>query len=1145
MDLHSVQDRYVRKGRINYKLMMKMSIFYVMLLALSMQLLVAAPVRSQELTKRHITIELKDESLLSAIKKIEQASGILFAYPPNAISKFTHISLARANRTVDATLIEILRNTNIQYREVDSSVVLFVKRDDDVTAAEPQQPVVVTGRILDDKTGDLIVGATVVEKGNPANGTTTNELGEFKLPVTLVTGKTAVLEVRFLGYETKSLTVTKSGAFIVKLTTSAKALDAVVVTGLYSRPAENFTGAAASYTKEELNKVTGNGVLNALRALDPSFQIPDNLLNGSNPNALPDVTIRGGNSLGSLNSTSSGVAFDYTTRPNTPLFIMDGFEVTLQRVVDLDLNRIAKVTILKDAAATAIYGSRAANGVVVLETVRPHEGKLRVSYTGSVVTELPDLKGYDLVNAKEKLQLEQEAGLYNGYTIPVWQEQKAFMYNYRLAEVAKGINTDWMSKPLRNSVGSTHNLYVEGGSETVMYGMTGTYNSTEGVMKGSSRQNITGNTYLSYRYKNFLFRNDLTLNYNKAVNSNYGSFYTYTQLNPYWTPYDEHGNMKYYLEDIRFYDNSSLALYTNPMYNTSLHTLDQTNYQNVTNNFFAQWQAKEWLRFSGRFSYQRQTDGSDKFLPAQHTDFAAIPADQYYLKGSYTKGYGLKNTLDGSFTVDMNKTLGKHLFFSSLGTTLRQDKYSAEQYTATGFPNDRLDEISMGSGYQQDTRPLGLEGLTRLLGYFANVSYAYDNRYLLDVSYRLDGSSQFGSNKRFAPFWSVGGGWNLHKENFLKHNNIINRLKLRYSYGYTGSSNFNSYLALTTSQYYLSQDYLYHLGTSLLGYGNPNLAWQQTIKSNFGIDATLFNKLDIVANYFQEKTQGTVVAITTAPSTGFSTYMDNMGDVVSKGYELNLRYTIFSNLKNRDTWSVFVNAFHVSNKIERVSNTLKELNKKNTDSLSAAPLPRYAEGRSTTAIWAVPSLGIDPASGREIYLTRNGKTTNDYDPLDQVIVGDSRPALEGTFGSNFELKGIGVNVYFRYRVGGDAYNQTLVDRVENADLKMNVDRRVYEQRWKKPGDITFYKGVVDNEGYTITSATYATSRFVQKDNWLSLESASVYYRLSTELNRKLRLQDTKITVYSGQLFYLSSIKRERGLDYPFSRSFTLQVQTTF
>ncbi|WP_177192387.1 SusC/RagA family TonB-linked outer membrane protein [Chitinophaga arvensicola] len=1130
---------------------MKIIFLYFFLLTMSAQLLTAASVSGQELGKKTITLGLKDETLHGAIRKIEQASGFLFAYPPTAVAKYKHINLPAASRSVSATLNAVLENTNLAYREVDSSVILFVKPasragiTDNEEADQQQPPVVITGRILDEKNGDHIVGATIIEKGNKVlNGTTSNEVGAFSIPVTLSGGK-ATLMISYVGYETKEVEVRKSATLTVKLSTSSKSLNAVVVTGLFSRPAENFTGAASSYTKEELTKVAGNNVLSALRALDPSFQMPENINNGSNPNALPNVVVRGGNSLGSLNGTNQSSVYDFTTNPNTPLFIMDGFEVSLQRVNDLDMNRIAKVTILKDAAATSIYGSRAANGVIVLETIRPREGSLRVTYTGSVVAELPDLKGYDLVNSKEKLQLEKEAGLYNGYPNPVWQERKDFMYNYRLAEVAKGVNTDWLSVPLRNGIGSTHNLYLEGGSDAVMYGMSGTYNNFEGVMKGSGRKNISGNTYLSYRYKKFLFRNDLTLNFNKAVNSPYGSFYTYTTLNPYWSPYDENGKAKYYLEDIRFNDGSRLASAINPVYDVSLHTLDQYSQQNITNNFFAQWQAKEWLRFTGRFAYQRTTNGSDQFLPAQSTAFDSIPVERSYDKGSYTKGYGLRNTLDGSFMIDVNKSFDRHMFFGSLGTTIREDKLSAESYTVSGFPNDKLDQVTLGNGYKTGARPFGTEGITRLLGYFANVSYAYDNRYLLDVSYRLDGSSQFGSSKRFASFWSVGGGWNLHKERFLQNSRAINMLKLRYSYGYTGSSNFASYLGLTTSKYYTDQDYLYHLGTTLMGFGNPNLAWQQTAKSNFGLDGTFFNRLNITANYFEEKTKGSVVAITTAPSTGFSMYMDNMGDVVSKGYEVKLNYTIFSNPRNRDSWSVFANGMHIKNKIEKISNTLEQLNKKNTDSFSTAPLARYAEGRSTTAIWAVPSLGIDPATGREIYRTRNGGTSMEYDPLDQVIVGDARPILEGTFGTNFEKRGIGVNLYFRYRVGGDAYNQTLIDRVESADMKLNVDRRVFEQRWKKPGDVTFFKGIVDANGYTITSTTYATSRFVQKDNWLSLENASVYYRLSDAQNRQIHLHDTKITFFTSQLFWWSSIKRERGLAYPFSRSFTLQLQTTF
>jgi hypothetical protein len=197
-------------------------------------------------------------------------------------------------------------------------------------------------------------------------------------------------------------------------------------------------------------------------------------------------------------------------------------------------------------------------------------------------------------------------------------------------------------------------------------------------------------------------------------------------------------------------------------------------------------------------------------------------------------------------------------------------------------------------------------------------------------------------------------------------------------------------------------------------------------------------------------------------------------------------------------------------------------------------------------IWAVQSLGIDPASGNELFLTRDGKITDVYSPLDQVIVGDRTPTLQGTFGTNMEINGIGLNVYLRFNFGGDAYNQTLIDRVENALVSMyNVDRRVFEERWTKPGDVAFYRAIVNYAGQENPNIAYATSRFVQRNNFLTGESASVYYRFSDRLNKRLGVQNTKVTLFTGQLFRIGSVKQERGLDYPFAHNFTVQLQTTF
>jgi TonB-linked SusC/RagA family outer membrane protein len=1097
-----------------------------------------------------VTLTEKNVSLEKIFKVIRQQTGYDFWYESALLKKAGNTSVDLKNVPLNQALDAVLLNMPLSYKIVGRIIVVKEKEETTNASSPSDKYVTVKGRVIDTKTGEPIIGANIMIKGS-GKGTSTNKQGEFS--ITAIDGN--LLIVSFVGYETKEVAVKDGETVLVRLTISSASMKEMVVTGIYSRPKANFTGAATSFTSEELGRVTNGNVLTALKALDPSLQLPENINLGSNPNALPDVVVRNGNSLVDISQANKPNPFNYANSPNTPLFILDGFETTLQRINDLDMNRIVKVDILKDAAATAIYGSRAANGVIVIETLRPQSGKLRVTYTGNIEVETPDLSGYDLLNASEKLDLEQKVGVYKDL-YPSWEEPLTYFYASRKRAVESGVNTDWLAQPVRTGIGHKHNIYVEGGSQDVQYGIGGTYSNRAGAMKGSYRENITGNSYFSYRYKSLAIRNDFSLAFNKGVNSPYGSFQQYAQLNPYWSPYDSAGNLVIYLEDVRNLDGVRLIEFDqynnldgqkpgrplNPLYNAHLNTKDQSTYQNINNNLQAQWQVTQSLRFSGRLAYTRQTDESDLFLPAQHSSFNATPT---FDKGSYTRGYGKRTRIESMLTADVNKHYDKHLFFGTAGVNIQEDKFNTSSYKVIGFTSSSLNQPTLGNRFVDGSKPTGTESISRLVGFLSNLSYAYDSRYLLDLSWRLDGSSQFGARNTYAPFWSAGIGWNLHNESVLKNLPYINRFKLRYSVGYTGSQNFASFLGIPTSQYYTSQDYRGIIGTYLLGYGNPDLQWQKTFKQNLGVDLTLFNKLDIAANYFIEKTEGSIGSVTTASSTGFNNYSDNIGDISSKGWELQARFNIISRPATRDYWSVFVNMFHVQGKIERVSNTLEEINKIANTTRSTTPVTRYAVGQSTTALWAVPSLGIDPSTGLEIYINRDGKLTSIYDPRDQVVAGDTRANIEGTFGTNFEMKGIGFNIFFRFRTGGQAYNQTLVDRVENVSYKYyNVDRRVYEQRWMKPGDLTFFKGFTNAAGQGLEN-TNLTSRFVQDDNLLACESISVYYRLSDELNRKIKLQNTRITFYTSDLFRFSSIKRERGIIYPFSHSYTLQLQTTF
>lgn len=1132
------------------KLCRVMKITALLLLAFCLQLSAKSFSQKMTLTGKNLPIK-------TVFNAIEKQTGYVVFGNKELLELSSNVTVDAHDMPLNQFLQESLKNQTFTYEIADKTIILSKKKitpppvqEQIFQAPAPPPPQEIKGVIKADKSNDPLVGATVAIKGSKT-ATTTDNKGQFAIQA----DKGARLVFSYVGFADKELVVKDAGSLEVFLETTTQSMNDIVVTGVFARPKANFTGAATSYTAEELSRVTNNNVLTALKSLDPSFQIPENINLGSNPNVLPDAVLRSGNSLVDISQTNT-TPFNYANNANTPLFILDGFEVSLQRINDLDMNRITKVDILKDAAATAIYGSRAANGVIVIETIRPKSGKLQVTYTGNLSVETPDLTSYDLLNATEKLELENAAGVYK-YSWNFREQDLAFYYNARLAEVKRGVSTDWISQPVRTGIGQKHNLYLEGGANNALYGINLTYDKRTGAMKGSDRQNLSGNTFLSYRVKNFQFRNDLTINVNESNNSPYGSFTQYTRLNPYWTPYNDDGSMKVYLDDVRNLAGTRLTLFdsydnldgqgatraVNPLYNVSLNMVNKTSYKNLVNNLSLQWQATDWLRFTGRLAYQYQADESDIFLPAQHTSFISKPT---FEKGTYTKGYGKKNNLEGMITGDVNKKFGDHLIFATAGVNILQSDYHTESFQVQGFPNPRLDQLTLGNRFPDGTKPVGTESLSRLIGLLSNVSYSYNNRFLLDLSYRVDGSSQFGSDKRFAPFWSAGTGWNIHNEPFLRNQKIINRLKLRYSYGYTGSQNFASYLGLSTSQYYTDRAYRGVIGTYLLGFGNSALSWQKTRKNNIGADITLFNRLDVTGNYFVERTQGSIASISTAPSTGFNSYAENMGDVVGKGWELNARYTIYGNPRKRDNWSVFANLFSVKNKIEKVSNTIAKLNETANATKTTRPITRYAEGQSTSAIWAVPSLGIDPASGYEIYLTRNGTLSNIYNPLDQVIVGDTRAKVEGTFGTNLEVSGIGFNVFMRLRVGGQAYNQTLIERVENVNVGLyNVDRRVMDDRWRKPGDLTFFKGLIDYAGFANSEPTYTTSRFVQDDNQLVCESMSLYYRFPDLFNKRLKIQNTKITLFTSDVFRFSSIKRERGLDYPFARTFTLQLQTSF
>jgi TonB-linked SusC/RagA family outer membrane protein len=1100
-----------------------------------------------------ITLNEKNAPLEKIIKLIRTQTGYDFFGDTRLIRNARPITINVKKASLNEVLKLSFDNQLLTYSIEEKTIIV---KPMEVLSANNQQTRTIEGTVLAED-GELpLVNATVSAVGTGLK-TYTGKEGNFsiKVPESVKT-----LRFNFIGYEQKDMKIdAKDKKMIVRLVTKSNALNEVVVTtGIYKRPVENFTGSAKTITAEELKRVAPSNILAAIGILDPSFRMPEDISLGSDPNRLPDIELRGQNNFPDQNispNSSATLRNVYGDKPNAPLFVLDGFQVTLQRIFDLDMNRVERITILKDAAATSIYGSRASNGVVVIDTRQPKEGSVRISYRGGITVTAPDLSSYDLLSAAEKLAFEKEVGFYkDSGTWPYLQTIRDEEYNERLKAVTSGVDTYWLSQPLQTGYGNSHSLYLEGGDQVVRYAINLSSQNDVAVMKGSGRDRTSGGVTLTYRNSKLLFANDLSINNVKGTNSPYGSFGDYTKLNQYWSPYDENGQLARFLGDPRRNNTGVLyAYYGNPLYNAVLPSKNFNEQLGFTNNFRFEWSVLNWLRFMGGVGYTHNNTSSDYYLSARNTAFESLPITE---RGKYNKGTGKTDLIDANLGFDIRKTWNKNLVFVTGSMNANQGKEQSYNTSVIGFPNEKVAELIFASKYDPNTsRPSGSQGISRLISGRMNANYAYDNKYLFDFSVSLDASSQFGKDRSVAPFWSAGIGWNIHREKFMEDVKFVNFLKIRGSVGTTGDQNFPPYMALSTYNYYSDQFYLNQLSAYLAGYGNSGLGWQKSLKRGAGVDATLWNnRISVTGDFYYNTTNDLILDITTPPSLGFSSYKENAGALRNIGWQGNVNVNIIQRPKDTFYWRAGLSAYGNTNTITKISNSLRKLNDAaNTidqtvnDPNRKKPKSYYQEGQSLTALYVVKSLGIDPANGQEIFIDRNGNSTYVWNSNDKVSVGDTRARVSGTVSTGVDYKGFGFNIYMSYRLGADLYNQTLVDRIENADITFNVDRRVSSDRWKKPGDQTFFKGIIGSaDGKAVVESTLATSRFVQKEYMLEASRVSFTYQFPESLKwlKQAKLSNTRLELYVANPFQVSTIRRERGLDYPFAHSFTFNISTS-
>jgi TonB-linked SusC/RagA family outer membrane protein len=1078
---------------------------------------------AEVLSQQKVSMRLGETSIKTILDEIRGQTGRVVIYNDDRLAGKQKVTANFMNVPVEDVLAKVLQGSGMTYKFVDDYIVIVPEA---VVNDQGQTRQVTIRGMVKEKNGTPLAGVTVLLKGTENLGVSSDINGRFAL--TVPRAEKIVLRFSFIGMTSKEVEYAGEEEMNVVLEESTTEIEEVKVvsTGMFERSVNSFTGSFAAYQGEELKRVSTQNVLVALKTLDPAFRITPNNQYGSDPNRMPDIDIRGKASMINMEAEFGG-------DPNLPLFILDGFEVSLATIVDLDMERVSNLVILKDAASTAMYGSRAANGVIVIETKRPRPGKLDLRYNGVLTTSIPDLTVYNMMNAAEKLEFERLTGYYNNSLMESDFDLKV-LYNKKLAWVQSGVDTYWLSDPVRVGVTNKHSLTATGGTEAMYYAVGLDYANNQGTMKESIRSVLGFNVNMNYRTDKFIVNDLVTVAYT-AENDAPESFETYLKANPYY-PRASAGEA--YLDSYTI--GSILTRIANPLYNASQNYLKKRATLELRNNFKLEYRPTDALRISGKINVTKSVNSGETFKSPYHTDYTEYNKLE---RGSYTKTTSDRFSYSGDFTVTYGRYFADAHQVNFVGRVdFSSTKNKNDDFTAIGFPDDLIPNPSFSNQYALSSKPSYGESLSRSVNYIANLNYSYKDRYALDVNYRRDGATSFGQNNKYTTTYSVGVAWNIHQEDFAKE--WADRLKLRFSYGNPGNNNFSldTYLSY---RYNTAYQNVFGLGANVNTFSNENLDWQKTRDMNLGLDLSIFNnRFTLNTDVYRKVTDPLLVQIDVAPSTGNGRYITNFGRSEIVGYTFQTSFRLF---KSTDaSWMLHATGSHYETTYSKIGDRLASMNRE----LQSSSLKRFRDGNSPDDIWAVPSAGIDPISGEEIFIRRDGGYTFVYNSRDELVVGNTQPALTGTIGTTVAWQGLTFSAHLRYSTGADYYNQKLYERIENitrnSGIQNNQDKRALYDRWQKPGDRAKYRNIVTPSGRSETYRAPVTDRYVQRENYLKGESFNLAYdfRGHSWLDR-VGLANARLSATLNDIFELSTIRAEKGIESPFNRTLSFSLNMTF
>ncbi len=931
---------------------------------------------------------------------------------------------------------------------------------------------IVSGKITDEKSLAL-PGVTISLKNGKAVGTSDAQ-GNFAVSVPNNTQSILLSYVGFNDIESEI----GAGTISVKMTPGKnRSLTEVVITGYGNRTRRSSAGSVGTVVMDDIRTQPIASFDQLLQGQSAGVFVKTG---SGQPGASADIIIRGRGSL------SGSIA---------PLYIVDGVQINAADFATLNQGDFETLSILKDAAAASIYGSRAAGGVVVITTKKGRAGQTRFNYDFQYGrSQWPGSK-LKLMSSAEKLQYELDNGNPNS-----WSPADV--------DSLSKINTDWEDVFFRKGITQSHQLSASGGTDkTRFYASIGLFDQT-GIVRATGMQRYTGRVNIESGTEKLKFGFNSSFGYSKLNNTNENDQYIGSPLNailwslPYVTPYDKDGNYTV--------DNTANGQ-PNPLRELLENPTDNLQWKGI-GNVYAEAKVPFVKDLTARTSWgmdYTQNEVQAYVNPETYQSTQVVGG-----QGSFRHAFSRQLRYVGTTSLNYKKSFGEHDLGVSAYHEYIQSKFRSFGFTGYGMILPFQNEAAITQGTDENGFIATLTGngtKSALVSYFAEADYGYKNRYFLHAGYRRDGSSRFGVNKKYANFYNVGAAWILSDEAFFTSmKSTINQLKLKMSYGTVG--NQNGITDFASRPVFGKVNYAGNPGLSLANPGNPNLQWEQKSTFNFGIEyALLKSRITGSVEYYNSKTKELFYQVPLSQTTGFNTQLSNAGTLGNKGIELNL--TVIPVKTRHFSWTVNGNFTYNKNTVLSLPN--------GTDTVQFGTFTALKVGKPANTFYMVKYAGVDPATGNPLYYTADGKSTTDqYDPADRQFFGTADAPYFGGITNTFNYKGIELEVFWIYSFGNEIYNNDR-QNVENPAYLVSQLSKDLLREWRNPGDITDIPSATSD--YQLPNTNY----FLENGGFWRLRNIKLSYELPKSLLEKIKINSVRIFA-QGQNLY--TYTKYRGFD---------------